>query len=104
MSDYQGEVAKQADQMLCRMRRWDKEQGAKEIMREYLGEQGLRYKDKTKLQELLDERHNMALCSEDENVKLKAIDSALNMAAGNEKNATVNNTQINIGNFLNELK
>ena len=73
-------------------------------MRNYLSEDGLYVKSNTKLNELLDERHRIALNSEDDLIRLKAIDSSLNMASGNEKVVATQNNQFNFSDFLNNIK
>src|SRR6267154_2761826 len=104
MSDFEIKVREVQEKALAILRRWDKEKLAKEIMREYLSEEGMLDKSKTKLDELLDQRHKLALSAIDENIKLKAIDSGIAMAAGSEKMAAVQNNQYNFGDFLNTIK
>lgn len=101
--NFQDKVEILTDQALDRLRKWDRDKAAKEVMREYLNEEGMVTKSGSKLTELLDERHRMALNSVDEAVKLKAIDSALTMAAGNEKVTNVQNNQFNFGKFLDDM-
>lgn len=98
------DVKEKTEKALEKMRRWDKEQGAKELMREYLSGQGLLDKSKTKLDELLDERTKIALQGVDENIRLKAIDSALMMATGNEKVQNNQFNQFNFNDFVDGLK
>ena len=104
MSEFENSVEQSKDKALSVLREWKKEESAKEIQRKYLSSQGIKYKDRSKLEELLDERHNLALCAEDENVRLKAIDSSIAMAAGSEKITNVQNNQYNFGEFLNSIK
>lgn len=104
MSDFQTNVEIHREKALKKLRQWSDEDSAKKVMRSYLSEEGLYVKSGSKLDELLEERHKLALTAEDENVKLKAIDSALAMAAGNEKIVATQNNQFNFGDFLNGLK
>ena len=104
MSDFQGRVEVFQEKALAKLRKWNNEQAAKEVMREYLSEEGIYTKSETKLDELLNERHRLALTAVDESVKLKAIDSSLAMAAGNEKVVATQNNQYNFGDFLNNIK
>ena len=104
MSEFETTVDSVANSVVAKMRRWEKEQAAKEIAREFLSEEGLNPEKGSKLSELLEERHRIALNSPDELIRLKAIDSALQMAAGSEKIVATQNNQFNFGEFLNKLK
>lgn len=104
MSKFENQVELLTDQALNHLRRWDKEKAAKEVVRDYLNEEGLIVKSGSKLQELLDERHRLALMAEDDEIKLKAINSSLAMAAGPEKVTNVQNNQFNFGDFLNKCE
>lgn len=104
MSDFESKVELYRDNVVAKLRQWDKEASAKDVMRDYLSEDGMLVKSNTKLDELLAERHRIALESEDEGIRLKAIDSSLSMAAGPEKVVATQNNQYNFGDFLNKLK
>lgn len=103
MSDFDDEVSVYTKNVVATLRKWDEDTSAKKVMREFLSENGVVTKSSSKLDELLEERHKLALFSEDENVKLKAIESSLAMASGSEKNVGVTNNQFNFGDFLNKL-
>lgn len=104
MSEFENKVDIYRDNALKKLRQWRKEDAAKDIMRDYLNQEGMVVKSGSKLEELLDERHRIALMAVDDNIKLKAIDSALNGAAGNTKDGggDTNNNQFNI--YLNSIK
>ena len=104
MSDFQDQVELLTGRALISIRQWNKKQVAEEIMRDYLSEEGMITKSGSKLEELLDERHRLSLGSEDENIKLKAIDSALNMASGSAKVTNVQNNQFNFPKFLDDIE
>lgn len=104
MSEFQTIVRIKTDQALARMRKWDKEQAAKEVMRDYLSEEGLITKSGSKLEELLEQRHRIAISAVDPEVRLKAINSSLEMASGNDKVNNQTNIQFNLGDFVNGLK
>ncbi|SRR6266403_2728797 len=65
------------------LKRWEKDEKVSEIMREFLNIEG--DSGKSKWQELLDEQHKIALNSMDPEVRLKAIESALKLAAGKDQ-------------------
>ncbi len=102
--DFQTQVEVIRDKAVEKLRKWGRDQAAKEVQREYLSEQGLIVKSGTKLEELLDERHRIALGSPDPEVRLKAINASLEMAAGSEKVTNVQNNQYNFGKFLDNIK
>ena len=104
MSDFETEVELIRNNALNKLRQWNEEDVAKKVMRNYLSEDGLYVRSNTKLNELLDERHRIALNSEDDLIRLKAIDSSLNMAAGNEKVVATQNDQYNFSDFLNNIE
>lgn len=104
MSDFQTQVEVIRENAVRKLRQWSDEESAKNVMRKYLSEEGLITKSGSKLEELLEERHKLAINASDENVKLKAIDSSLQMAAGSEKIVATQNNQYNFGDFLNNLK
>jgi len=104
MSDFENKVEVIADRALAKLRKWDNEQAAKVVMRDYLSEEGYVNKDNSKLEELLEERHKIALVAADPEIRLKAINSSLDMAAGNEKGGNTTNNQFNFGDFLNNVK
>lgn len=105
MSDFQSDLADNTSKAVTILRKWHNEKAAKVVQREYLSEQGLKFKESTKLEELLDARHNMGLDETlDPEVRLKAINASLEMAAGSEKITNVNtNTQINFGDYLDKI-
>lgn len=101
MSEFVNKIEEHTQKALSVLRRWDEEEKASKVMRRFLSEEK---EGKTNLDKLLNERMRIALEAEDDKVRLQAIDSSLNMAAGVEKAATQVNTQINFGDFLNSLK
>ncbi len=104
MSDFLSNVETMRDRALNKLRDWEKQKAAREVMREYLSEEGMLVKSNSKLNELLDARHQIALQeAHDPEVRLKAINASLEMAAGNEKVTNVQNNQFNFGKFLNDL-
>jgi hypothetical protein len=104
MSDFQTQVEVLKDQALAKMRRWSDEQSAKKIHREYLSEEGMFVKSGSRLEELLDERHRIALTAAEPEVRLKAINSSLDMAAGSEKITNIQNNHYDFGDFLNKCE
>lgn len=106
MKDFESMVDQVSANVVAKLVRWDKEKSAKELHREYLSEEGLNVKGKSKLQELQDARHKIALEAEDPELQLKAIESSIAMAAGSEKITLNNNTQNNFsfGELLKQIK
>lgn len=100
---FEDQVEVYRENVVIKLRKWNQENSAKEVMRDYLSEDGMITKSDTKLAELLDERHRIALTAEDPSIRLKAIDSAVGMAAGSEKVVATQNNQFNFGDFLNNL-
>ena len=72
-------IAQKSAQNLAK--RWEA-QKASEIMRDYLSGEGR--DGKSNLQNLLDEQQRLALESDDDKVRLLAIDKALTLAAGSD--------------------
>lgn len=103
MSEFETQIEVHRENAVVKLRKWQQEQSAKEVMRDYLSEEGMYTKSDTKLAELLDERHRIALNAEDDNTRLKAIDSAIASAAGSEKVGNVQNNQFNFGDFLDKI-
>ncbi len=103
LDNFQDNVELLTNKALTNLRIWKKKEDAEDIIREYLSEEGMITKSSSKLQELLDEKHRMALSSTDEPTKLKAIDSSLAMAAGNRKMIGTQNNQFNFGKFLDDI-
>lgn len=102
MSEFQDKVAQVKEQAIAKLRRWDKEKAATEILREYLGEEGLN--GQSNLDNLLTRMKGIALHAEDLEVSRKATKDLLEMAAGASKVNVQNNSQYNFGDFLKELK
>lgn len=103
MSDFQLQVEHIRDRAVKVLRKWERDKAAREVMRDYLSEEGLLVKSGSKLEELLEERHRIALTAKDPEIKLKAINASLEMAAGSEKVTNVQNNQYNFGDFLNKI-
>jgi len=106
MSDFLREVEVIRDKAIAKLRTWRDEEAASRVQRKYLNEEGLVVKSGSKLEELLEERHRIALQSLDPEVRLKAINASLEMAAGSEKVTNVQNNQYNFdnfGDFLNKI-
>jgi hypothetical protein len=84
---------------------WQEEQAATKVHREYLNSEGMYSKDNTKLKEILDERHRLALTAEDAEVRRKTINDIVVSAAGNPKiTANIQNNQYNLGDFFNNVE
>lgn len=104
MSDFQLQVELIRDKAIEKLRKWDRDKAAREVMREYLSEEGLVVKSGSKLEELLESRHRLAVDEKtDPEIRLKAINASLEMAAGSEKVTNVQNNQFNFGDFLNKI-
>lgn len=103
--DFESRVEIYQERILAKLRKWDKEKAAEEIHREYLSEEGLYTKSSSKLEELLDERHKLALTADDPNIRMRAIDSSLAMASGPKtKIVATQNNQYNFSSFIDSLK
>ena len=58
---------------LITLRKWDKEKDAKEVMREYLSEEGMIFPDKTKLDELLTTIPSCPFWTNEDKFKVKGV-------------------------------